>query len=134
MTSGLLLAAAVAAALAGAAILSRRRSPRRPAEPDWREVEYFVGEFWAARDTFTSGCCYWFAWILCERFGGRVVLDVLDNHFVAELGDRYYDVTGDVTERIRAAEVVLSMDELESYDALWSRRIWRDCVLKTPPE
>lgn len=48
-------------------------------------------------ECFTSGCCWWFAHILCERFNGEMVYDEIDGHFAAEINSRVYDITGDIT-------------------------------------
>ena len=53
---------------------------------------------------FTSGCCYWFAYILCARFGGVMMYDPVANHFAAGIGMRLYDITGDVTGTYNASE------------------------------
>lgn len=52
-------------------------------------------------ECFTSGCCWWFAHILCERFKGEMVYDEIDGHFGCEINGRVYDITGDVTETFR---------------------------------
>lgn len=44
--------------------------------PDREEILSFISEFAKARETFMTGCCYWFAWILQERFcGGEILYD-----------------------------------------------------------
>ena len=49
-------------------------------------------------DTFTNGCCYWFAYILCSRFSELTIMyDAVANHFVAGYDGRLYDITGNVT-------------------------------------
>ena len=52
-------------------------------------------------ECFTSGCCWWFAHILCERFKGEMVYDEIDGHFGAMIRGRVYDITGDVTDTFR---------------------------------
>lgn len=52
-------------------------------------------------ECFTSGCCWWFAHILCERFKGEMVYDEIDGHFGCEIGGRVYDITGDCTDTFR---------------------------------
>lgn len=51
-------------------------------------------------DTFTCGCCYWFAHILAARFfdlSPEIVYDDVQNHFGTRISGRVYDITGDVT-------------------------------------
>ena len=42
----------------------------------------FISHFKDAQDTFLYGCCYWFAFILNERFGGTTMYLPVENHFV----------------------------------------------------
>ena len=43
---------------------------------DKEEILSFISEFAKAREPFMTGCCYWFAWILQERFcGGEILYD-----------------------------------------------------------
>jgi hypothetical protein len=53
-----------------------------------------------AEKCFSNGMCYHFTTLLRARFGDdcRVVYDPFINHFAAEIGDRIYDITGDITD------------------------------------
>ena len=74
------------------------------------EVLMFIGRFSTdgnstrneVIDTFTRGCCYWFAYILVERFKNEyisyIVIDYISNHFAANIDGIIYDITGDVTD------------------------------------
>lgn len=76
-------------------------------------------------DTFTKGCCYWFAKILCERFAGaKMMYDPVVNHYLAEINGRLYDITGDVTGEYTG---LIPWDEFA--DRLERSRLIRDCVL-----
>lgn len=49
--------------------------------------------------------------------------DVTENHFVAQIGDRLFDITGDVTDRY------YNVIEWEKYDdKLHKERLIRDCI------
>ena len=53
-------------------------------------------------ETFSRGYCYYFAVILQERFGGEILYDPIEGHFVTRIVDEdwrvhLYDITGDVT-------------------------------------
>lgn len=93
------------------------------------KIEYFILHFLRAsptqniKETFTNGCCYWFAYILCSRFSqSKLMYDVTENHFVAQIGDRLFDITGDVTDRYNVIE-------WEKYDdKLHKERLIRDCI------
>ena len=79
-------------------------------------------------ETFTEGCCYWFAVILKKRFAAfhpTMMYNPIDNHFATKIGNTLYDITG-----------VIKPDEFESWtkyskeDYLLTRRIIKDCILK----
>lgn len=66
------------------------------------KVLNFIKRFKGSEETFTSGCCYWFARILFERFYSEnytcdIMYDYIENHFGCKINDKVYDVTGDVT-------------------------------------
>ena len=47
---------------------------------------------------FKNGMCYYFFTILKARFPQAICMyDETEGHFVAEIDDRFYDITGDVT-------------------------------------
>lgn len=79
-------------------------------------------------DTFTNGCCYWFAEILRARFSrsepfyADIVYDETANHFACRILGRDYDVTGDVTGQYRMQSWFNMSDESHK------KRIRRDCV------
>lgn len=74
-------------------------------------------------DVFTCGCCYWFAFILTHRFPvSELMYDEVENHFAARIGDRIYDITGDITGR--GGMVPWSSID----DELLVQHIIRDCI------
>ena len=91
------------------------------------QVEKFLERFHESRSVnkvFTNGCCYWFAFILHNRFeGSKMMYDQIENHFATLINGRLYDITGDVTEKYNMEP----WDELD--DELLKSRIIRDCVL-----
>lgn len=48
-------------------------------------------------EIFSSGCCGNLAIMLQLSFGGQLYLSDQSSHVVTNIGDRCYDVTGDVT-------------------------------------
>ena len=101
-----------------------------------RDVLGFIGRFKTdgrfAREEviecFTCGCCYWFAFILRERFreqyGAHIVVDYVAGHFAARIGGRrVFDITGDVT----------AGHQWEPWDACTDvslhKRITKDCIM-----
>lgn len=72
---------------------------------------------------FTNGCCYWFALILCTRFpNAKMMYDVVENHFVAEINGKTYDITGDVTGKYN----VILWDKYD--DPIHRERIKKQCI------
>lgn len=70
--------------------------------------------------TVTQGCCYWFAYILHSRFSNSVIMyDPVINHFVVEIENRLYDITGDVTGEYNVVRWSTYLDK---------RTIIRDCI------
>ena len=79
-------------------------------------------------EVFTSGCCFWFAYILVGRFhldDAYMVYSQKYNHFGAMIDGRVYDVTGDVTETY---DDWISWEEFDDIDAAEALRIIRDCI------
>ena len=58
----------------------------------------------------------------------EIVLAVVENHFVARIKGRLYDVTGDVTEEYKNS-VLVAWDQMDKYDSLQKERIVRDCIV-----
>ncbi len=75
---------------------------------------------------FTSGCCYWFAYILYRRFirdGAVVMYASIDNHFGTKVFGKVYDITGDVTYKYDWKPWLDFGDEIEK------ERIVHDCIM-----
>ena len=102
------------------------------------EVLMFIGRFSTdgrnvrqqVVDCFTCGCCYWFARILEERFHSQyktaIVVDYVANHFATMIGDRVYDITGDVTDGYNWQPWD---DWTACKDATTYKRIVEDCIM-----
>lgn len=93
------------------------------------EVEQFIKRFHPESedvvDVFTCGCCYWFAFILRHRFftdDSEIMIDKVMNHFGTRIGDRVYDITGDVTDEYFWTPWCFVDDEK------YKSKIIRDCI------
>jgi hypothetical protein len=88
----------------------------------------------AVEDCFSHGMCYHFAEILRNRFSWNcdIVYDPVANHFAAQIADRIYDITGDITDNSSYSWV--SWPKYEDSDELEAKRIYRDCIYKLPEE
>ena len=94
----------------------------------------FIKNFDDAQDTFLNSCCYWFAHILHTRFPqSKIVLAIVENHFLTNIDNKLYDITGDVTEQYRN-ETLVEWDAMDAYDPLQKERVVRDCILKIEVE
>lgn len=81
----------------------------------------------AMEDTFLHGYCYWFAFILKERFNGIICYEPIENHFVTLLPDGdFYDIRGKLTE----TSSFVDWDVYKKIDELETKRIERDCINK----
>ena len=79
--------------------------------------------------TFTNGYCYWFAFILHNRFpNSEIVYYSAGNHFACKIGNRIFDVTGDITNKNLFFE---PWEEYQKCEPLESSRIIKYCVTKT---
>lgn len=78
-------------------------------------------------EVFTQGCCYWFAYILAERFDigtTKIMYCPIDNHFGTMIDNRIYDITGDVTDKYVGW---VPWDEYGDVKEI--QRIIRDCIM-----
>ena len=98
--------------------------------PNQNKILSFISRFHGSEDVFLHGCCYWFARILFERFSAAEVNEIkyepVEGHFVTKIGNRFYDVRGDVTEMYRG-KPMYDMRELVIEDTNMYRRLMRDC-------
>lgn len=95
-----------------------------------QEILHFISQFENAKETFLFGMCFWFAFILQERFGGTMMYEPVENHYVQEIGGRLYDVSGDVTEQYGSSEHLMRWVDMEQFDSSLYRRLTRDCIKK----
>lgn len=61
-----------------------------------KDVLYFIKKFESAQKLFMEGRCYWFAFILKERFDGKLMYHQIRNHWACLIDDTLYDVTGQI--------------------------------------
>ena len=48
----------------------------------------------ALENTFSYGYCYWFAFILMNRFNGELYYLPIENHFITKINNSFYDIKG----------------------------------------
>ena len=80
--------------------------------------------------TFTQGMCYWFAFILHNRFpkDSEIMYYAVGNHFACRIGDRIFDITGDITNKNLFFE---PWEEYKLRDPLETARLQVYCIDKT---
>lgn len=89
------------------------------------DVLQFISQFRECKHTFLYGCCYWFAFILKERFNGQIYYNPIENHFATKINGDLYDVSGEIT-----CDSFVLWDEYKKVDELEAARIERDCIKK----
>ena len=82
-------------------------------------------------DTFSCGCCYWFAEILWNRFcldveGCTILYDPIINHWACCIDYRIYDITGDITDNEEYQWNV--WNRFMYQDTSLTKRLYRDCI------
>lgn len=82
------------------------------------------------RRVFTEGYCYWFAYILVERFRRYASACIMYNqvlgHFAASINNVLYDITG----KIEDTEGWEKWDEWRKNEPVYRKVVERDCILK----
>ena len=94
------------------------------------EVIKFINHFLqynpkAIKQTFTEECCYWFAEILHLRFpDSKIVYAPIENHFMTQIGDKVYDITGAVPR-----SCYFCIIDWDSYDdPVHKERLTKQCI------
>lgn len=90
------------------------------------EILRWIEGFHDAQITFTTRCCYWFAYLLHKRYGAEIYYAPILGHFVGKIDDTYYDVTGEFVPAEN--ENMLSWDYIQQTDPLWAKRLVKYCV------
>lgn len=91
------------------------------------DILHFISKFSGSEHTFLNGCCYWFAFILHTRFGGKIAYEPIEGHFVTEINGRLYDVRGDITDSYKD-KPLLDWECYKDKDPLHVEHVERDCV------
>lgn len=81
--------------------------------------------------TFTEGCCYWFAIILCERFemSGNttsIAFNQITGHFAAVIDGNMYDITGEIPQ----SDEWTQWDKWLKDEPVYGEVVIRDCIYK----
>ena len=84
-------------------------------------------------DTFSCGCCYWFAEILWDRFSldddveeCTVLYDPIINHWACQVNGIVYDITGMIP--IDSEYEWEPWCEFMYQDISLTKRLYRDCI------
>lgn len=84
-------------------------------------------------DTFSNGCCYWFADILWDRFTLNddveectVLYDPIINHWACQINSIIYDITGAIP--VDAEYEWTEWNDFMFKDELLTKRLYRDCI------
>ena len=116
----------------------------------------FIFHFTGAEDVFLHGCCYWFAWILQERFHEQGYLvdifhEPVEGHFVARVirdpglkwmhpetyhdkpEVKFFDVRGDVTDLYNEDDLENMWMMQQAEERRWGRLLC-DCKYFLSPD
>lgn len=88
------------------------------------DINVFIKRFAGAKDTFLNGCCYWFTVILRERFSAEIYYNPIENHFAGKIGDKLYDVTGEID-----SSGFVQWNDYKYVDLVHARRICDQCIM-----
>lgn len=91
------------------------------------DVQDFISRRWGEDSPrWTDGNCYWFAFILCERFPLLEMYYLpVSGHFVAGFDGEYFDATGTVEPPLDDQPILLKT--INEKDPIWYSHILRDC-------
>ena len=97
-----------------------------------KEILEFIKEFSffgkQVRECFTRGNCYWFAFILHERFGGDIMYNDVEGHFACRIKRKLYDITGCCDNLYYDSWT--KWENYKKIETSHSKGIIRDCILK----
>lgn len=97
---------------------------------DHEKILNFISRFHGSEHVFLTGCCYWFAHILEMEFlatgAVTIMYEPVEGHFITRIGNRFYDIRGDITELYRG-KPMYDMDEMMVDDVKMYKRLMRDC-------
>lgn len=97
-------------------------------------VLYFISKFKSyekdevLEKTFLKGYCYQFAIILKDRFDGEILYEPIEGHFVTMIGDKLYDIRGDVTSLYKDKNLIPKEEYLQINNVI------KGCLLKKEDE
>lgn len=95
-------------------------------------VEEFITELtWnndKVKEVFTHGGCYWFAYILKERFNGQIWYLPIDNHFITLIDNLFYDANGQYS--LENNKCIYNWEHYKIIEPLESERIEKYCIRK----
>ena len=77
---------------------------------------------------WTTGNCYWFARLLCDRFNElRIYYVPCEGHFVAGDGIAFFDATGEYD--LPLTWMIYEFESLRETDEPWYNRLVKECIL-----
>lgn len=87
-------------------------------------ISDFIHRRFPTDSNWTTGNCYHFALILCDVFDGIIYYDVKLGHFLAKIGEEYYDYHG----LVNSEPHYIAWCDFPEYDRFQYERIKRYCI------
>ena len=84
-------------------------------------------------DLFTCGYCYWYAYLLQIKYHGEIWYLPVDNHFIYKQNNKYYDITGDITNYVNNLpdnQKAVSWEHYKKLDYLHTDNLYKYCINK----
>lgn len=85
-------------------------------------------------DVFLNGYCYWFAYILAERFKRFASTSIMYNqvlgHFAVKINDTLYDIRGKILNEDESGGNWEEWDTWKKNEPTYYKVVERDCILK----
>ena len=92
-----------------------------------QEVLDFIKHFELGKDCFLYGCCYWFAYILMERFHWyydcEYMYNIEENHFAIDIDGVLYDASGTIS-----SDGFIPWYQVAKIDSLLYQQLIADCI------
>lgn len=93
------------------------------------KIEDFIQRRFPIDNNWLNGNCYFFAVILRAAFGGKIIYNPIDGHFLLYVDGGYYDWSGLRTYSQSEINTFVDWENYHLKDISHWHHIVRDCIL-----